>query len=249
MNPIKSSTQALKIIVSLSRPSKMPCYSYNIPARNCIKGSKLRKVKGSSCSSCYAMVGWYPARYKYLKQRLKAIRHPKWVDAMVHLIKSRKQDYFRWHDSGDLQGLWHLHKIVQVAKLTPDTKHWLPTIEYEMIQKYWELHGKIPMCELVPNLIIRLSGLMMDTKPPIKLARKLGVTVSAVSSNGIYTCPAMEQGHKCLDCRECWSKDNLLIIYKRQKTLSDHVTGNNYASPDYKRTTYRGLPPNSPVLK
>ena len=44
---------------TLSAPSKMPCFSFSIPAKLCITGQKLRDVKNSICSKCYALKGRY----------------------------------------------------------------------------------------------------------------------------------------------------------------------------------------------
>jgi hypothetical protein len=62
-------------------------------------------------------------------RRLEAIKSPLWVGAMALLINSKKSKWFRWHDSGDIQDVDHLLKIFAVCKLTPDTRHWLPTRE------------------------------------------------------------------------------------------------------------------------
>ena len=50
-------TEAKKITGSLTRTSKMPGLSYSLPAWECKTGSKLRKIKGSVCASCYALKG------------------------------------------------------------------------------------------------------------------------------------------------------------------------------------------------
>ena len=44
-------------LIRLGKTSKMRGYSFGLDARNCITGSKLRKVKGSVCAKCYAMKG------------------------------------------------------------------------------------------------------------------------------------------------------------------------------------------------
>ena len=62
-------------------------------------------------------------------RRLKAIKSSQWVNAMAHLINSKKPDVFRWHDSGDVQDLDHLKKIYKVCELTQGKRHWLPTRE------------------------------------------------------------------------------------------------------------------------
>jgi hypothetical protein len=124
--------EALKIIGgSLSKPSKMPGWSIGLPAKECKTGGKLQKVPGSVCFDCYALKGCYvfkvvqDAQYR----RLAAIKSPDWVQAMAHLINSKKPDVFRWHDSGDVQDLDHLQKIYEVCRLTPSKRHWLPTRE------------------------------------------------------------------------------------------------------------------------
>ena len=95
--------EAIKITDSFTRTSKMPGLSYSLPAWECKTGSKLRKIPGSVCASCYALKGNY-TRYKAIKdaqyRRLEAMKDPRWVDAMVAVIK--RQKWFRWHDAGDL---------------------------------------------------------------------------------------------------------------------------------------------------
>ena len=51
--------EALEIVGGLSKPSKMPGWSYGLPAKECKTGSKLRKVPGSTCFDCYALKGCY----------------------------------------------------------------------------------------------------------------------------------------------------------------------------------------------
>ena len=98
---------------TLSKPSKMPGWSYGIPAKECKTGSKLAKIPGTVCHGCYALKGCYvfknvqEAQYK----RLKAIDHPLWTKAMAAQILRHKSKWFRWHDSGDIQSLEHLKKI------------------------------------------------------------------------------------------------------------------------------------------
>jgi len=96
-----------EITGSLSKPSKMPGWAYGIPAKECKTGSRLRKIKNSTCEKCYAMKGCYvfkvvqEAQYK----RLASIRHPLWVQAMAAQINAKRSKFFRWHDSGDVQNL------------------------------------------------------------------------------------------------------------------------------------------------
>ncbi len=105
-------SEAKKITGSMTRTSKMPGLSYSLPAWECQVGAKLRAVKGSVCSGCYALKGNY-TRYPAIKAaqyyRLQSLRDPRWIPAMVTQIK--RQKFFRWHDAGDLQGAWHLKNI------------------------------------------------------------------------------------------------------------------------------------------
>jgi hypothetical protein len=186
-------SEALKLIGGLSKPSKMPGWSYGLPAKECKTGSKLRLVPGSTCYNCYALKGCYvfkvvqDAQYK----RLAATKHPLWVGWMQTVINSKKSKYFRWHDSGDVQDEGHLMKIFAVCRLTPSVKHWLPTREA------WVKHF-LPMCP--KNLVIRFSAPMIDTPAPGTWPNTSTVVTAGAS------CPAPLQDGKCNDCRKCWNK-------------------------------------------
>ena len=190
------------IVGGLSATGKMPCPSINLPAVACVTGSKLAKVPGTTCHGCYALKGRY--RFKSTKiamdRRLKALSDSRWVRAMVVLMKGRK--FFRWHDSGDIQSAWHLKRILEVCKQTPNTKHWLPTREAKLLQ--FMNPDIIP-----PNLIIRLSATKVDGA-----ASKSWPWTSTVSTKD-KTCPAPNQGGKCKDCRSCWSRDIQNITYAK----------------------------------
>lgn len=201
---------------SATQTSKMPHKSYSLPVAECITGSLMAKIEGSICSKCYAMGGNYlryannvePAQYARLDSVWQAMQYPDqaelWVSAIVALIGS--DSTFRWHDSGDLQGVQHLRLIALVAMATPDTLHWLPTREYSMVKEYLDLYGALP-----ENLTVRLSAMYID-KPvivPASLRGVSGVEVSNVhqhaTPNGAV-CNAPAQGGKCLDCRLCFTR-------------------------------------------
>jgi hypothetical protein len=190
----------------LTQTSKMPCKSYSLPTEACKTGFKMSKIKGSICSKCYADRNFYLMYQNRIKPaqfaRLDSLTSPAWVDAMVALIGL--DPYFRFHDSGDLQGLDHFEKIVQVATLTPKTKHWLPTREYSIIKAFIAKGGIIPK-----NLIVRLSGMYPDKAVivPKSLQNVKGITTSNVHTKkplGL-ACKAPEQDGECRDCRECWT--------------------------------------------
>ena len=91
--------EAKEITGGLSAPGKMPEGSYNLPARACQTGAKLREIEGTPCYKCYAFKGRYnfPNVKDALSRRLKSLTHPRWVEAMTTLVKNKK--HFRWHDS------------------------------------------------------------------------------------------------------------------------------------------------------
>lgn len=209
----KSIKAAEAVTRSLSSPSKMPCYGYSTPAKRCIVGMKMRSVEGSVCASCYACKGNYsfPDVQDALEARYQSLFSPLWEEAMVYLIgKKEKSGFFRWHDSGDLQGTWHLQKIVNIANRLPDIKFWLPTREYAMVSEFISKGGIVP-----ENLTIRLSSLMIDGNAPEAIAKRFNLVVSGVTKEKGFDCPSSLQGNKCLDCRACWDKETFAINYKK----------------------------------
>ena len=195
--------EALKIIGgSLSKPSKMPGWSIGLPAKECKTGGKLQAVKGSVCYDCYALKGCYvfkvvqDAQYR----RLAALQDPRWVEAMAHLINSKKPDVFRWHDSGDVQDLDHLMKIFEVCELTPTKRHWLPTRE-AWIKKFL---GAKP-----DNLVIRFSAPMVNQSAHSSWPHSSQVV------DKDFNCPASLQGNECRDCRKCWDPDVKVVKYHK----------------------------------
>ena len=194
--------EASKIVGGLSTPGKMPCYSINLPATECKTGAKLARVPGTTCHGCYALKGRY--RFgtvkKAMARRLRALAHGSWTAAMTALITGHK--YFRWHDSGDLQSVQHLKNIIEVAKATPDTEHWLPTREAGLM--------RLMDPDVIPkNLLIRISATKVDGRAP-----GWWPWTSTVSTQS-KTCPAPDQGGKCKSCRACWSRDVPNVTYAK----------------------------------
>ena len=205
MRVIRLKKDASALTGGLTQTSKMPCKSYSLPTEACDTGFKMSKIEGSVCFFCYANNGVYKLYEKTIKPaqfaRLDSINDPAWIDAIVTLIGL--DPYFRWHDSGDLQSLDHFQKIVEVARLTPKTRHWLPTREYAIIKEFILAGGVIPK-----NLIVRLSGMYPDKAVivPKSLQNVRGVTTSNVHTVKPLgrACKAPEQNGECGDCRDCW---------------------------------------------
>ena len=193
-------SEALQIIGGLSKPSKMPGWSYGLPAKECKTGSRLRKIPGSTCYNCYALKGFYvfPVVKEAQYRRLQATKGPQWVEAMAAAVNSKKSTWFRWHDSGDVQDLDHLNKIFEVCRLTPGKRHWLPTRE-----AWIRDHAK----RFPKNLTVRLSMPMVDQTPAGSWSNTSTVVTAGAS------CPAPLQGGKCNDCRNCWNKKISNVSY------------------------------------
>ena len=230
--PIKTLKQAKEIIGGYTVTSKMPTISYSISAKECNTGSKLRLIKNTVCSTCYALKGNYIRFSKNIepnmKKRLNSIDNINWVNAMVYIMKHQKavvnSGLFRWHDSGDIQNQAHLDKIVQIAKATPNIKYWLPTKESNIIQNY---KGVIPK-----NLIIRLSGSFIDAKPPkykntsTVVTKENNATCKAYLTDKNYRVHSQQQynsytkkqkksfdfGH-CGNCLNCWDDSIKNVSY------------------------------------
>ena len=131
-------------------------------------------------------------------RRLAALQDPRWVQAMSHLINSKKPDVFRWHDSGDVQDLDHLQKIYKVCSLTTGKRHWLPTREAWI---------KDHLTDKPNNLVISVIAPMVDQR-----AHASWPNSSAVVTAGA-NCPSAHQGNQCLDGRKCWNPEITTIPY------------------------------------
>jgi hypothetical protein len=96
-------------------------------------------------------------------------------------------------------------------------KFWLPTREYQTVEAYRRMGGRIPR-----NLCIRYSAHIVNGPPPLRY----GLPVSTVSSSphnaspGAHHCPAHEQGNTCGPCRACWNPQvNTWFSPKKETTL------------------------------
>ena len=224
---IKSASER---IGGLSNPGKMPSFGTSIPARHCNVGSRLASVEGTTCSGCYALKGFYrmPNVEKSLQNRYDLLMacesdrnaRAEWVSAFAFLLNTRLENsrkggkndhsYFRWHDAGDLQGVFHLKMIAGVAARSPGVTHWLPTREVSIVREYLRTMGGFP-----PNLRVRISAAKLDTLPP----RVEGCTGSAVHTTpeamqGAVSCVAYSQDGECRDCRMCWESDAIISYPK-----------------------------------
>jgi len=199
-------TELNKLTGGLSRPSKMPCYSFSLPAAKCLRGAELAKVKGTVCSTCYALKGRYrfPTVRDAQQRRFKALMDDSrngfynWSDWMTELIDRREHSgFFRWHDSGDLQSVGHLKAIIRVAEALVHIRFWLPTRELKIVKECYVSGLPLPL-----NLTIRLSRDSIGDSEEQLFTELL--PTSSVSSGIGWTCQAPHHQGQCNSCRACW---------------------------------------------
>lgn len=197
--------EAESIVGGFSEPSKMPCFSWSIPARLCKVGSKLAKIAGTVCSKCYALKGRYvfPNVQEALDRRygmlLRALTEPDYRAQFIAAFVRRLQGetHFRWFDSGDLQSVEHLELIADIVRATPDVDHWLPTREQNIVRAFKAKH------ELPINLMLRVSAQKVDAQPPAGFFYTSTVHSDPAKAHGMI-CEAYTRGGKCGPCRACW---------------------------------------------
>tara|TARA_R100000329_G_C7608903_1_gene216052 strand:+ start:1057 stop:1692 length:636 start_codon:yes stop_codon:yes gene_type:complete len=194
--------------------TKMPGTTFAIDAFACITGSKLAKIEGTPCHSCYARKlqklrpsvdqGWKANLTKWQKSDKSM-----WVFAMVFQIERYNTDgYHRWFDSGDLQSVEMLKNIVDVALLTPKIQHWLPTQERSIVKQYRKQYGEEPS-----NLVIRVSASKVDAQKAPDFANTSTVFKNKVPIGKV--CKANTRGNQCGPCRACWDANVKTVSYPK----------------------------------
>jgi len=201
----------------LSNPSKMPGLSWGISARLCLVGGLLAKIKGTVCHICYALKGMYifPCVVQAHANRLAAMGEHDWEESMTLLIQKKYRKkvgidrVFRWLDSGDLQSVEMLSRIIRICQNLPDIKFWIPTKENDFVTEWNELHGEFPS-----NVVVRVSMRRVGQK-----AGKGFPNYSTVGVGKGFQCRAPKQEGFCDDpktgnkCRACWKKNVRVIDY------------------------------------
>ena len=193
-------------MIKLSKAGKMPCRSWSLQALETCKGAyDMNGEIVEACSGCYALKGNYRFSnvMKSRAHNLQDCKREEWVDDMV--VELDNDRYFRWFDSGDLQGIKMLEDINNIAWASPHVKFWLPTKEYTLIKDH--------SLDIAPNLIIRVSNPNKN-----KSFKDSFDYVSAVFDKDIlpkdsHICPSSKQGNKCGSCRACWSDKVKEVIY------------------------------------
>jgi len=210
---------AWNIVGGLSKPGKMPCHGFGLPAEYCRAGSKLRTVDGTVCFRCYAF-GRGNYRFPCVKlaqqRRFDIISRvlesgpnsDRWnqlVTAFSTLLEN--ETHFRFHDSGDLQSADHLELYCDIARAVPRCACWIPTKEISILSRY--------SAHLIPkNLIVRYSEPLLNRVSSYRGLNSATFDTPAEAACG-FICPAPQQGNACGDCRACWNPAVETVIYAK----------------------------------
>lgn len=203
-----------QFVGGLSKPSKMPCFGWSIPAEYCRTGSKLHKLQGSTCNKCYALSGYYvmkPVRVAMLRRfytyKCSAMAFEYVLSSFLNWkvqnpSKGIDPKCFRWFDSGDLQSLGMLNSIINIARNCPEVSFWLPTREA----------GILKQADSIPsNLIIRYSTPMIDALSRVENSTMVFSSLNILPDN-CQACPAtITDDHTCAgnNCRSCWTPGHI----------------------------------------
>lgn len=219
----------------LSTATKMPWYSYSLPAGPACPGSAERCTHPDAvCRVCYAKRGMY--QFKGPKaaraRRLEIVKElhngglwTLWTLHMSALLnheadKALAKDprfvpRFRWHDSGDLISVPHATAIAEVARRCPGIAFWLPTQEPQFVQQAYFLIG----ANWPENLCVRIGFRDIDQPvAPEEWWHKPcpGAQWSrVVTDRDRVTCMATTDVGSCKEagCSLCWNRDIMVVKY------------------------------------
>lgn len=217
------------------RNSKIEGSTFNLPTWACHTGSKLAKVAGSVCEKCYATAIEKGIRGATVRASVQA-NLDAWLRAkesgevhewcvaiasQIMAISNRKRkranpakrvgyDQHRWFSGGDCHDYEMFCAIMQVARMTPNIKHWFPTKEKGFVLTYLRQYGDFP-----PNMCVRVSDPMIDGK---QNSVEIGFVRAAVQRNSElvgYKCPATfnKAQKSCGGCTACWDTNVKYVVY------------------------------------
>lgn len=212
--------------ISLSAPSKMPCYSWSIPAGSTCPGAKLSVLEhgeNAVCGSCYAQKGFYNmpstqaaqlARRAWIARSLSHDGGAEFVRVMTNMVQesvhAAKDDRFRGHDSGDFFSVPYIEAWIAICSALPSVRFWFPTRSYIVAN----LCPALERLAALPNVSVRPSGLEFDVETPIVSGFAAGTTVIRslpvleTLAPETRVCPATADTPQCAahGCDACWTK-------------------------------------------
>lgn len=198
-------------MIKLSKASKMPCKSWSLQALDTCPGSiNTDGTLVDACKGCYATTG----NYNFPNVKAPRIhnrddwKRSDWVSDMVKELKN--QSYFRWFDSGDVYDRRLANKILDVMKLTPWCKHWLPT----RMHKFPKINVVLEVMSKLDNTVVRLSSDSITGEVITSTDHSSTIIPHAEdATDNMTVCEAYEREGKCEECRACWDKSINTIAY------------------------------------
>ena len=193
----------------LSKPLKMPCYGFNLPAMMfCPAGKKSLTEENAICNDCYALKGTYNfsnvkkalnAKAKFLINSLRNDNGKTFIEEMVKQIteaygSGRKKisggkfdkRFFRVHDSGDLFSPQYINCWIEICKRLPKIRFWFPTREYIRNSQLPHLRA----LHKLENVVVRPSALSVNAPVPQIEGLGKGTGVHTEQHSNSYYCPA-----------------------------------------------------------
>ena len=161
------------------------------------------------CKGCYAKGGNY--RFPKVKQpreeNSQDWKREAWVSDMVKELDNDR--YFRWFDSGDIKTPDQARKILDIMKLTPWVKHWLPTRSHKLPR----IRSILEEMKLLPGVSVRYSSDSIEGEYESHHGSTI-IPSTETSDKALTVCMAYaNKDNKCNGCRQCWNKDIKTIAY------------------------------------
>jgi hypothetical protein len=198
-------------MIKISTTSKLDgIRSWSLQALDTCPGSIASPgVLVDACKGCYATTG----NYHYPSVKAPRISNQKdwqrmgWVNDMVNALQNDR--FFRWFDSGDMYTLGLAEKILEVMRMTPWCKHWLPT----RMHKFPKFSIVLQNMAALPNVSVRFSSDSVNGEFTKGLHGSVIVADTDQTTKAMTLCRAYENAGKCSGCRACWDKKVKVIAY------------------------------------
>lgn len=197
-------------MIKLSKTSKLDgIKSWSLQAVDTCPGSKGEDGNlVPACSGCYATTGCYVFKTTKAPRLFNQEdwKRDGWVSDMVAALK--KEKFFRWFDSGDMYAIKLAEKMLEVMKLTPHVKHWLPT----RMAKFKKFQSILNEMDKLSNVKVRFSSDSIVGEYNENHGSVIIPTLADLKE-GMSPCLAYENAGKCSGCRKCYDKDIPVIAY------------------------------------
>lgn len=190
----------------LTDTEKMPCLSWDLPARKSCPFAVLGP--NHICSKCYGFEKGHYARPSVKRAQMlrfdwtqECLRTKQgtddWIDYMVQaILHDSETDYFRMHSDGDLFSPLYTRAWYHVCERIPEINFWVPSRSW---QAPWV--DELRLLNSLDNVNVRPSALEFDQDPPVIEGLAAGSGAKAVG----YNCPAHENKNHCPSwCRKCF---------------------------------------------